>query len=214
MAKIEYSALVNRIRGRVSHSVISNWKGLGVIKRHNAGVHQPRTEAQQQVRGFLSDLAGEWYALTATQKELWNSWVAMFHLPMTGLNAYARFNQILQKYFPGTARKTTPPPTPDTPEHSSGLSVTAIPGADFCVHWTNPTTATETVVVDKWAMPGRDVTNNPRWAFAASADASALAVLVPTDYPTGTVLKFRVRTVDTYGRVSPWSHILTAAAIA
>lgn len=212
MAIIEYSALVNRIKGRVSHSVLSNWKGLGIIKRHNSGVHQPRTEKQQDIRGMLSDLAGEWYSLTATQKELWNSWVTMYALPLTGLNAYALFNQRLQKYLPGTTKKTAPPSTPATPEHPSGLDVDPLLNHNFCVSWTSPTDATLVGIVDYWAMPGRDNTISPRWTFGGSAAGSALLVGITTDYPTGTVLKFRVRMMDSDGRVSPWSHILTCVA--
>ena len=213
MAKIEYSALVNRIRGRVSHSVLSNWKGIGIIKRHNAGVHQPRSAEQQDVRGFLNDLAGEYYSLTAIQKELWDSWVAMFKLPMSGLNAYVKFNQILQKYLPGSTKKTAPPSTPATPEHARGLTATAITGLDFCIAWTSPTAAGDVMIVDKWAMPGRDSVTNPRWAFAASGDSDALVVGVTGDYPVGTVVKFRVRNMDTDGRVSPWSQTLSATTI-
>lgn len=213
MAKIEYSALVNRIKGRVSHSIISNWKGIGIIKRHNSGVHQPRTQKQQEVRGMLSDLAGEYYALTATQKDLWGSWVGMISRPMTPLNAYVAFNQRLQKYFPGMAKKTSPPPTPATPEFPMGLSVTALAAADFCVAWTGPSGATLTAIVDYWAMPGLDNTISPRWTFGASAAGSALLAVVTTAYPTDTVLKFRVRVIDTHGRVSPWSHIFTGTAL-
>lgn len=213
MAKIEYSALVNRIRGRVSYSVLSNWKGIGIIKRHNSGVHQPRTEKQQAIRGMLSDLAGEYYALTATQKELWGSWVAMISGSMTPLNAYVAFNQRLQKYFPGMAKKTSPPPTPATPEFPTGLSVTPLAAADFCVAWTGPTAATVYAIVDYWAMPGLDNTISPRWTFGASAAGSALLAVVATTYPTDTVLKFRVRVIDLHGRVSPWSHILTCTAL-
>lgn len=213
MAKIEYSALVNRIRGRVSHSVLSNWKGIGVIKRHNSGVHQPRTQKQQEIRGMLNDLAGEFYALTSTQKELWGSWVAMIAKPMTALAAYVSFNQRIQKYFPGTARKTAPPATPSTPTSPLGLSVTAIAAADFCIEWTTPTAATLTAIVDYWAMPGLDNTISPAWTFGASAGADALLAVVATAYPTDTVLKFRVRVIDADGRVSPWSYMLSATAL-
>jgi len=213
MAKIEYSALVNRIKGRVSHSVLSNWKGMGIIKRHNSGVHQPRTQKQTEMRGMLNDLAGEFYALTATQKGMWDSYVAMIAGAMTALNAYVSFNQRLQKYFPGTARKTTPPFTPATPTFPNTVSVTAIAAGDFCVEWVTPVAATLTAIVDYWAMPGRDTTINPRWTFGGSAGADALLVAIATAYPAGTVLKFRVRMIDSDARVSPWSHILSATAL-
>lgn len=213
MAKIEYSALVNRIRGRISFSVMSNWKGIGIIKRHNAGVHQPRTQKQQEIRGMLNTLAGEFYALTSTQKELWDSWVAMIDRPMTALGAYVSFNQRLQKYFPGTTKKTGPPATPATPEAPLGLSATALGNANFCIAWTTPTGATLTAIVDYWAMPGRDNTISPAWTFGASAGADALLAAVLTSYPTDTIVKFRVRVIDSDGRVCPWSYILTATAL-
>lgn len=213
MAIIEYSALVNRIRGRVSHSVISFWKGIGIVKRHNSGVHQPRTEKQQQVRGFFNDLAGEYYALSDTLKDLWQAHASMLAKPMTALNAYVGYNQMIQKYLPGTARLTGPPKTPDTPGHIVGFTVYPYENADFCVQWTGPTETTIYAIVDYWAMPGRDSVTNPRWTFGATAGANSILVAVATTYPTDTVVKFRIRTMDASGRVSPWSHTLIATAL-
>lgn len=214
MAKIEYSALVNRIKGRVSHSVLSNWKGIGVIKRHNGGVHQPRSEKQQDVRGFFNDLAGEYYSLTDPQKELWQAWCTMYNLPLTALNAYVKFNQLLQKYFPGMARMVGPPPTPATPAHLAALTVSPITGTDFCVEHTAASFSTVIALVDYWPMPGLDNTVSPKWTFGASATADTGEIAVVLDYPVGTLVKFRVRTIDLLGRVSPWSHIMVTATIA
>jgi len=213
MAKIQYSALVNRIQGHVSNSVISQWKGIGVVKRHNTSITQPRTEKQQDVRGFFSDLAGEYYSLTDNQKDLWKSWCSMYKLPLTPLNAYVKFNQLIQKYLPGTARMVGPPPTPNTPAHVSGFTVTPLASADFCVTHTAGLLTTVFAIVDYWAMPGRDNTVSPRWTFGASATASTGAIAVALAYPVGTIVKFRIRTMDAYARVSPWSHILSTATI-
>lgn len=214
MAKIYFSGMVNAISGMISNSIFTRWKGINIVKRHNAGPKQPRTSKQQGIRGMLSTLAGEFYALTDAQKELWNSWVAMVKMPMSGINAYIRFNQRLEYYTPGTARKTSPPSTPDTPEHPQGFSVTAIINEDFCVEWTAPTGAAVVMIADYWAMPGLDAVTYPRWTFGASAGSDALELTVPTSYPVGTVVKFRVRTMDSDGRVSPWSHTLVSTAIA
>lgn len=213
MAKIYYSALVNAMGGRLSHSVASSNKGINILKRHNPGVHQPRTEKQQDIRGFFSDLAGEYYSLTNTQKELWDSWCSMYKLPLSGFNAYIKFNQLIQKYLTGNARMTSPPPTPSTPPHVSGFTVVPITGTDFCVQWTAGAYSTVIAIVDYWAMPGRDSRTNPRWTFGSSAASTAAVSAVALNYPTGTIVKFRIRTMDTYGRVSPWSHILQTAAI-
>jgi len=162
---------------------------------------------------MLSELAGEWYSLTAVQKDLWNSWVAMVKYPMSGINAYVSFNQILQKYLPGSARKTTPPTSPATPEFPTGLTVTPKAGGDFCVIWTTPTLTTLYIIADYWAMPGRDATTNPRWTFGATAGSDATFADIDINMPADTVVKFRARSMDAQGRLSPWSHILITAAI-
>jgi hypothetical protein len=214
MAKIRFSALVNDISGSLNSSVCSMWKGLGIVKRKNPHPRQPRSEKQQDIRGLLNELAGEWYSLTTVQQSLWNSWVAMTKAPMTGLNAYCKFNQILQKYLPGSSRRQTPPPTPATPTFPTGFTVTPVAGGDFCVIWTAPTLTTLYVVADYWPMPGLDITSNPRWTFGATAGSDATFVDLDIDMPTSTVVKFRIRSIDSYGRTSPWSHILITTALA
>lgn len=212
MARIYYSALVNRIAGRVSHSVLSIWKGISVIKRHNAGVHQPRTVKQQEVRGNFSDIAGEYYSLDDVEKELWQAHASMLPDAMTALNAYLKYNMRLTKYLPGASRMEAPPKTPDTPEHPVAVSVSSMGTGDFCVEWTNTIPATVYAIVDIWAMPGRDLVTHPRWTFGASAGGDTKECLISTSYPTDTIVKFRVRTMDASGRVSPWSVTLSLAA--
>jgi len=213
MAKVFYSGLVNRMAGRVSHSVMSNWKGTGMIKRHNAGPHQPRTEKQQDVRGYLNDLAGEYYALTAVQKSLWDAFAAAVPFATTALASYVQFNLLCQKYFPGTARKTAPPPSPATPAHAVGFTVTPKASGVFSVIWTSPVLTTLFAIADYWIMPGYDNTVSPTWTFGATAGADATFVDVSTSAPTGSICKFRIRTIDAQYRVSPWSHMLTSTAL-
>lgn len=212
-AIIQYSALVNRIKGKISSSVISNWKGLGVVKRHNASPHQGHSAKQQEVRGNMSDLAGEYYSLSDGAKELWKSYSVLLKDPMTPLNAYVGSNARLLKYFPGIARMSGPPVSPSTPAFLKDLSITALAAGDFCVFFTGPTLSGLTAIVDYWAMPGLDMATNPRWTFGASAACSALKVIVPLAYPVGTIVKFRSCSLDSSARVSPWSQILVAISL-
>jgi len=213
MAKVEFSALINRIKGRVSFSVFSNWKGISVLKRHNGSPRQPRSEKQQDIRGYFSDLAGEYYALTDAATELWNAYASMLPGSLSGLNAYLKNNMIMQKYFPESARLTGPPKTPATPKSPKTIAVTAMPAADFCITWVAPTSTTIYMIADYWPMPGLDSVTNPKWTFGASAGADAAELLVATAVPVDTVVKFRCRTVDDMGRTSPWTHVIQAVAI-
>lgn len=209
MALIEFSSLVNRIKGRVSNGVISQWKGKGVIKKHNSGVHQDRSEKQQEVRSNMSELSGEFYSLTDKQKELWKAYASALSSPMTSLNAFVAVNSRLQKYFPDTARKTAPPSSPSTPKAFKSLSITAYASGLFCVHFTKPTNSTLYAIVDQWAMPGLDQVTNPSWTFGASAGCDSGAVQFTPGYPEGTIIKFRCRVLDSYGRVTPWSQTIS-----
>ena len=211
MAKIFYSGNVNTMSGKIGGSTASDWKGTGTLRKHNPFHRQKRTQQQQALRGYLSDLAGEFYALTDPQKQLWAAWAAANPKPITAQNAYILFNQRAQKYFPGTPRKTTPPPTPSTPTHLTGFAVIPNATRDFTIVWTSPTLTTLFVIADYWPLPGRDRTVTPAWTFGASAGANALSLLITTEYPLPTILKFRVRTLDAQYRVSPWSHILSVA---
>jgi hypothetical protein len=209
MAIIEFSSLVNRIKGRVSSGVVSYWKGKGVIKSYSSSIHNDRSAAQQEVRSNLSELSGEFYSLTDKQKELWKTYASALSDPMTALNAYVAVNSRLQKYFPDTARKTGPPSSPSTPKSFKSLSITAYAAGLFCVHFTKPTNSTLFAIVDAWAMPGLDKVTNPSWSFLASAGCDTGAVQNTPGYPADTVVKFRARTMDAWGRVSPWSETIS-----
>lgn len=213
MAKVHFSALVNDISGSVNNSVMSLWKGIQVLKRKNPHPHQPRSEKQQDIRGMLNELSGEWYGLTTVQQGLWNSWVSMVKSPMSGLNAFCSFNQLKNKYFPGSTRMSTPPPSPSTPTFPMGFTVTPIAGGSFCAIWTGPLLTTLFVVVDYWPMPGLNAETKPRWTFGATAGSDATFADLTLGMPVGTIVKFRVRSIDAYNRCSPWSHILSTTGI-
>jgi len=213
MTKITYSGLVSGMSGRINGSVASSWKGKGVLRKHSAHIRQPRTESQQALRGLLSDLSGEYYSLTQIQKDLWTAYASALPTSLTPLNAFVASNQVIQKYCPGSARLSAPPSTPSTPEHISGFTISAIGSGDFCIEWTGPSTGTDVAVVDYWPMPGLDNNSNPAFKFGVSADAVDLCVALATDYPAGTVMKMRARTFDAFGRVSPWTSVLSATTV-
>jgi hypothetical protein len=213
-AIIQYSALVNRIKGRVSHSVLSNWKGRGIIKRHNSHPRQAQSVAQQEIRGLMNDLAGEYYALTDDEKGLWEAYVALLPNKITPLNAYISHNQVIQKYFPGTARLETPPTTPETPLAAGGVSSVAMPAGEFCIYWTRPLTADQTIVCDFAVAPGRRTDANPKWKFGASCGADETELLLQTYMPAGYHIYYRLRTVSIDGKTSPWSATKVQTSLA
>jgi len=199
--------MVNTIRGSLRGDVASAWKGRNYLRDKNHSPRQPRTEKQQNIRGYMASLSGEWYPLTATQKELWSKYGSLMPRPITGLNAYIKLNANLWNYL-GTAYKiTAPPPTPSVPGAIVGLSCASVDNVTNQCIWTAPTETCVLVIMDFSPMAGYDEGANPRWSFAASASASAVLVEHTHAYPEGTIINYQLRTMDLYGRVTPNSVI-------
>jgi hypothetical protein len=214
MAIIQYSGLVNRVKGRVSHSVVSNWKGRGIIKRHNGSPRQARSQLQQETRGLMNDLAGQFHALDVVNKLMWQSYASLLPEPITALNAYISHNLRIQKYLPGTAIRTAPAPDPETPQAIMQIAGSALESGNFCVYWNQPDSA-ELVVVAEYAIsPGKRTDANPKWTFGATCGADDLEILVPAGVPAGYLTYLRCKTIDIYGKASPWSYTMTRTALA
>lgn len=213
MAKIFYSALVNTIRGRVSHSVLSSWKGINVVKRHNANPRQPRSEHQQRVRGLMNDLSGEWYAMSAAYKEMWNKYASLLPKPMSGINAYNHLNLGLMRYFSTGNKIATPPPSPDTPEMPWPFTTSAQAGSLIDCTWTVPTDANWKVLVYEAPLVGLDDVSHPRWDFVCSSAASLGICTIGSSFPVGTHVRIMAKSIDSYGRVSPTAPVTTATLI-
>jgi hypothetical protein len=156
--------------------------------------------------------------LTATQKELWNKYASLVRVssvgpegvsPLTGLNAYMHLNLRLWKYLGSTSKITAPPATPSTPEALAGVSTAAVDATNNQMSWTDPSTAADLVILDYSVLAGLDDTANPRWSFATSASASALLATHTHAYPTGTIINYRARVMDSSGRMSPQTHVET-----
>lgn len=213
MAKVLFSALVARMGGKVNGQTMSQWKGINVLKT-TGNPRQPRSATQQRIRGIMNDLSGEYYALSSTLKDLWNRYASLLPNPMTGLNAYQYQNANLVRYLGVSKKITNPPPTPSTPESLIGFSAVNTDDTTATIAWTAPSTAGDYVIVDYAFMAGRDDGANPRWSFAGGASASALTVVHTHAFPIGTVLKYRARSMDSYGRLSPNAAVETITVAA
>lgn len=206
MAIISFSALVNKISGKLSGTIFSSTKGITYLKKHNPSPTDHRSIKQVEIRQQISDLSGEYYSLSDTQKELWESYACMLPNPLSGINAFVSLNQKLIYYFDPTKKTNSPPLTPGTPQHLIGLTISPFGPSDFSVSWTSPSFSTLTVIINYRPGIGIERTTSQQWKFGGTEAASSLSKLIDTDYDAGRILKFKCRTIDLSGRLSPWSH--------
>ncbi len=95
MARVQFSALVADMKGRLGGSVFQGGKG-GTILRNNAWRGGAKTERWQVARAKLVFYANQWTQLTIGEKNAWNAYgeglttTGTFGDPvtMTGQNAY------------------------------------------------------------------------------------------------------------------------------
>jgi len=207
MAKITYSALVSTMRGRLHGDVGSAWRGQNYLRVHNPSPRQPKTEKQQEVRGIMSSLAGEWYEINSAEKELWNKYASLLPARMTGLNAYIHLNANLWRYLGVGSKIGAPPPTPWRPGAVMGICCASVDTTTNQCIWTTPTETCILVILDFSPLAGLDDRAHARWSYATSASASALLAEHTHAYPEETIVSYQLRSMDEYGRTTPYSEL-------
>jgi len=213
MARIQYSSLVNQILGRLAGSVFASTKGICYIKRYNQSASNYRSIKQTEIRNIINDLSGEFYSLTDTQKSLWAAYASMLSKPVTAINCYISHNLKLIYYFDKASKISSPPLFPGTPAHLSGLTSQAYGTSDSTISWTSPALSTLTVIINYRPVFGIERTTSQQWKFGATCSSNLLSKLIETDYDVSTILRFKCRTIDHSGRLSPWSHISSHEAL-
>lgn len=213
MAKIEYTALVSRIAGRLSHGILSRNKAAAIITRHSAGGHLHRTVKQQLARGTFSDLKGQWYALSPTQKLLWRSFASSSGGAGSGLNAFVEHNiRLLYSGHADLVRISAPPPTPSTPR--SVKEIQAWPGLTAnTITWTGPLSASDYVQVFCAVLVASAATSRAKYTLLQTVRSDVGHVFHTHSYPSDLTILYRLRSIDAYGRISPWTHAKPEAAI-
>jgi len=213
LAIINFSALVNSVKGRLNSSVIGTWKGKGVIKSYNSSPSQRRSAAQQLVRMKMTEAAGLFAGLPQFSKDLWTEFASALPKPTTPLATFVAYNIRKSVVFPETVPLWNPPKEVTTPRAVSGLAVSAIGDGKLCLEWTRPTTEDTYILADRWIMAGRNNDANPPFSLAATADAADTEMAFQVCCETGTKIKVRVRVMDANYNVGPSSETLTVNVI-
>lgn len=103
MARIEYTAVVSSIRGKLNGNVFTRNKG-GEVLRNKVTPINPNTSAQSTQRAYQSDISKAWNGvLTDAQRKSWNDFGRVLgaksifgnNLILSGIAAYIKVNRII-----------------------------------------------------------------------------------------------------------------------
>ncbi|MEJ2626959.1 MAG: hypothetical protein P8078_00155 [bacterium] len=220
MAKVQYTAIVNEIKGRLANQIFSHQKGTDYIAIRGSSQTNPNTLRQQKVRGHMAKLNTAWSSLTPTQQNLWQSFAKMSHSYKTGRGAFRGLNQkLLSADHPSLGCIDTPPITPGTPTFPTGFCVSAAGSCQMQITWSGPANASTFITAyfhlhDGFCCifptygncPTTGESSKPR--FIGTCVSSAGTIYHNHAWPVGTLLFYYILAMDAYGRQTPKTHRL------
>lgn len=203
MAKVEYSALVNRITGSLAGSTFKGNKILNVLMRRNRP-RNPRTERQQIVRGCLAYYSGQWYALTDSEQELWNKYASLRGGGVSGYNLYMGTNvRICASCSTLLSEKRHPPTFPSVPASITGGSALCSGSGVLTVTWSTPNDASLYVQVYYAYDSGYSTVGKESWHLADTVVSTAGQVVVDFGDAEGCPDRVKLVVLDDDARKSP-----------
>lgn len=207
MPRITYSAFIENISGHMSGSIFKRTIQGPIIERAKSP-RLPRTAKQQQTRGILNSLAGQWYQLPAINKQMWQKFASLQGKRISGYNAFIQSNvRLLKANHANLVEVLFPPPTPATAEYVAGFAASHAVGQDT-ITWTSPTDAGTYVEVYFSAEFGFSLLGKEHWSLLETVSADTGEVIHTLEYPPGTPIAYKARSILPTGRISPDTETL------
>lgn len=212
MPKVILGAGLESIQGKVQGTVFRHTRS-GTIITPTVHPAQRKTAAEAFIRGNLNRVTGSWHALSDLQKAAWNKYASMLKGHLNGYNAYVRNNtRLLNADNASLTMKNTPPFTPNTPDHVTGLDPNQQNGS-VTITWDTPDANWQWVQLQYSIQAGFSPTGKERWTLLPAIISSDLTTAHAISLPEGFLISYRARTIDNSGRVSPWTESTATGAV-
>lgn len=220
MAIVKFTAFVADVRGRLGDYVWSFCRGTHYKKAYNATPTNPSTYRRQQVRTFFKNLADYWYNLTDVQQDLWQNYASIHPKILRGYDAFIMLNlHLLTASHVDLVCIYTPPKFPSTPKFPMGFSVFPMSSTVNCISWSRPLTSCDYITCyfrlhasfcNIFSTYGLcpTVGYRPSQRFVGTVRSDVGFILHEHTWPAGARLFYKIRSIDTSGRRSPFSHAI------
>jgi len=221
MAIIQYSALVNCVMGRLGDTIYSKSGRVRYIKTAPVSVAQPNTYRQLQLKSNFCTVAKLWTGLQASYKKLWDGRALGKGANFFGHQMFISLNcNLLNASHSDLVIRNHPPLTPSTPVFPKNFCVFLMTPTSFCLSWTSPHTTENYVTANFRLHKGFCLVHpsfglcptdgyRPSFRFIETVRSDAGSVTYNSPWPSNTRLFFRIRSLDTWGRLSPWTHVIS-----
>jgi len=220
MAIIQYSGLVNRIMGKIGNIVYSQTGPSLYLKTAPTSVAQPNTYRQLQVKANFCTVVKLWTGLPESYKELWDGRASCSGKKHFGQQSFTSLNcNLLNASHSGLTIRSHPPLTPSTPEFPKNFCVFLMSPTSFCLSWTSPHTTGNYVSASFRLHKGFCLIHpafglcptdgyRPSFRFIETVRSDTGCILFSSNWPANTRLFFKLHSMDSWGRRSPWTHVI------
>ncbi len=218
MAIVQFTCLINRIKGRIGADVFSFHRGTTYIKSHPTTINYPNSTRQQFCKANLIALSKLWWDLPAATEHLWNSFASKSKGAASGFNKFVSLNaNLLNACHSDLVYRPAPPPRPGTPAHVRGFCVFAMSSTQVCISWTIPSSSILYVTghfrlhrgfCSRHPAYGCCVADGyrPYFRFIETVRSDINHIVFNHTWPSDTRIWFRCRSLDKFGRKSPVTH--------
>jgi len=218
MATILYSALVNRVRGKLQNVIYSKWKSTLYVKSVASTRNYPDSYRSLQIKANFCLVSKLWDGIPESHKELWQGRAVIAGKAYFGSHMFRSLNlNLLNASHCDLLTISYPPLTPSTPEYPKNFSICKVSSTNVCLSWTSPYSPILKITGNYRLHPsfclrhpsfGCCVATGYRmsWRFIKTEGSDSESLLYVHNWPAETRLYFRIRSIDHFGRLSPWTH--------
>lgn len=211
MAKITPSSLITAIQGKFNSDIFQLWKTAIVRRRSGKPMHLP-TLSRARFHGIVSDISGRWDSLSSAVKDGWDSFAGEFTTQLSGFNSFMQLNvALVYADHPGLCYYSSVLTCYFIPPIPNPVSVFWLSGSLlFCVSWTTPACLSQFAQAFFAPQTGYSNLKFPKLRLGKTEVSSLRALTIDgSDYPSGTIIRFQVRSIDSYGMTSAYSNVLS-----
>jgi len=207
MAKVVFSALVSDIRGRLGDDIYSYQRGVHYIRKYVPKSYDPNTPRQQFTKSNFSYLTFVWNYFTQFDKMLWRRYASVTGNCKTGITAFRKINlTLLAADHADLTIRTFPPQTPSTPTAPYGFQVSHTSSTTNVISWQHPQNDSNWVQLFYNLIWNYSDHFNQHWMFLKTVRSDVGQIVHTHEYPEGTVMYYKTRSIDSWGRTTPYTH--------
>jgi hypothetical protein len=210
MAIITPTGAPEALTGKIGGDVLFLWRGK-LCRKKGTPARKIQTVQRAWGKHLTTYLDNQWAQLSATQQSCWDTYGSCAEINLTGFITYtSRNHRLLFSQHPDLIEIDDPFHEPWIPATPTAIYLSFVAASNaWLFTWGDPLSST--TYIQSWGWK-RATFQDSKGAFftlqqTINAECGQLTIS-SSGYQTGTVFEGRLRAINLYGEVSPWTNVL------